>query len=329
MKHRIQKLLAAAGVDSRRHIEEMILQGRVAVNGVTKTRLPLMVDPERDDVTVDGEAIKLKGVLGREDEQGRLHKPARLFYLMLNKPRGVVSTNVAQGVQTRAIDLLPPNFPARVYPVGRLDGESRGLLLLTNDGELTNLLTHPRFGVPKTYRAVIDAFVLPEHMTMLEKGLFLIDRESGKGHKTGRAILKIQQRTRARTVIDITIKEGRNRQIRRMLARLGYKVKDLMRIKFGPLTLEGVPNGSVRPLTTAEVKELRSMAEKSKAFFEKQAEGEVDAKGGSGKVGKRKVTTVKWKAVSERGGERESGRVGRPKPGPELDFVPDDEIGDD
>lgn len=273
MKHRIQKLLAAAGVDSRRHIEEMIRQGRVAVNGRTQTRLPILVDPEKDSVTVDGEDIRLKNVVVHEDASGRVRHPAGLHYLLLNKPRGVLSTNQAQGVQTRAIDLLPPNFPARVFPVGRLDADSRGLLLLTNDGELTNLLTHPRFGVPKTYRATVDGYIAPEHMTLLEKGLYLIDRDSKKGTKTSRAVLKIHSRTRTRTVLDITIKEGKNRQIRRMLARFGYKVRDLNRIRFGPLTLEGVPVGAVRPLLPRELKELRASAERSKKFFEKHQDG--------------------------------------------------------
>lgn len=319
MKHRLQKLLAAAGVDSRRHVEEMILQGRVAVNGVTKTRLPVMVDPKTDDVTVDGELIQLKGVLGKEDEKGKLHKPASLFYLLLNKPKGVVATNVAQGAQRRAIDLLPPAFPARVFPVGRLESENRGLLLLTNDGELTNLLTHPRFGVARTYRAVIEAFVLPEHMAMFEQGLFLIDKESGRGQKTARAVLKIQQRTRARTVVDITIREGRNRQIRRMFARLGYKVKDLMRTHFGGLSVEGVPNGAVRMLTTAEVKELRALAEKSRLAYEKKVEtGEV--------VVKKQVKAVRWKRASAKGEEK---ALPTRKAEETMDFVPDEEIGDD
>jgi 23S rRNA pseudouridine2605 synthase len=314
MKHRLQKLLAAAGVDSRRHIEEMIRQGRVAVNGEVQTRLPILVNPERDDVTVDGEKISIKGVVVSPDGTGRERHPAKLFYLMLNKPRGVHSTNHAQessqGVQTRAIDLLPPNFPARVYPVGRLDAESRGLLLLTNDGELTNLLTHPKYGVPKTYRATIDAFVSPEHMTVLEKGLYLIDRKTGEGIKTGRAILKIHTRTRTRTVVDITLKEGKNRQIRRMLARLGYKVRDLNRIKFGCLDLEGVPVGAVRPLIPAELKELRRMAETSKKFFEKQAE----EKGGP-------IAKKPWKSL----------KSGKPRPSQpaDLDFTPDESIDDD
>src|SRR5438874_5037069 len=147
MKQRLQKILANAGVASRRNVEEMILQGRVTVNGRVMTELPILIDPAKDKVKVDDEPVKL-GVKGSE----------RRIYLLMNKPKGVYSTNVAQGEQTRAIDLLPPDFP-RVYPVGRLDAESRGLLLLTNDGELTNRLTHPRYGVAKTYRAVVDGFI--------------------------------------------------------------------------------------------------------------------------------------------------------------------------
>ncbi|MFN4243060.1 MAG: pseudouridine synthase [Tepidisphaerales bacterium] len=318
MKHRIQKLLAAAGIDSRRHVEEMVRQGRVAINGVTRTRLPILVDPETDEVTVDGERVRLQDVLGRVTTDGRRRKAAGLYYLMLNKPRGVVTTNVAQGVQKRAIDLLPPNFPGRVFPVGRLDADSRGLLLLTNDGELTHLLTHPRFGVPKTYRATVDAYILPEHMSLLEKGLYLIDKETGKPHKTARAVLKIQSRTRARTVLDITIKEGRNRQIRRMLARLGYKVRDLNRIRFGPLTLEGLPVGAVRPLTPDEVKAVRTAAERSKAFFERAATG-------SGKRNRRTGRPAVDREVPE------DVRRASPSVMPAddtLDFVPDDTLDD-
>lgn len=332
MKHRVQKVLAAAGVDSRRHIEEMILQGRVAVNGKTMTRLPIMVDPEEDEISVDGEVIKTKGVLGHSegdwDETGGDDKPKRkgsgkaagLFYLLLNKPRGVYSTNVAQGAQTRAIDLLPPNFPARVYPVGRLDAESRGLLLLTNDGELTNLLTHPRFGVPKTYRATVDGYILPEHMQMLEKGLYLIDRDSGEGIKTSRAILKIHSRTRTRTVFDITLKEGKNRQIRRMLARLGYKVRDLNRIKFGPLDLEGVPTGAVRPLTGKELKVLRDAAERSKKFFEKRQEE---------RGGKKPSARKPWEKKMKSSRSEPPPAASHPRNDDDLDFVPSDEIDDD
>src|SRR5439155_24106726 len=113
----------------------------------------VLIDPAKDKIEVDGESVRLRGE----------HASRRLYFVM-NKPKGVYSTNVAQGEQTRAIDLLPPDLPGRVYPVGRLDAESKGLLLLTNDGELTNRLTHPRYGVAKTYRAVVEGFVKPEEL---------------------------------------------------------------------------------------------------------------------------------------------------------------------
>jgi 23S rRNA pseudouridine2605 synthase len=156
-------------------------------------------------------------------------------------------------------------LPGRVYPVGRLDAESKGLLLLTNDGELTNQLTHPRFGVAKTYRAVVDGYVDPASIQRLEKGIWLADTRSGHGFKTGRSHIKIAKRTRERSVLEITIREGRNRQVRRMLASLGHKVRDLTRIKMGPLTLDGLPLGHSRPLTGREIKALRELAHRKAA----------------------------------------------------------------
>src|SRR3954447_20650331 len=158
----------------------MILQGRVAVNGRVMSELPILIDPQRDKVTVDDEPIRLRGK-GSE----------RRVYLLMNKPKGVFSTNVAQGEQTRAIDLLPPDFRERVYPVGRLDAESKGLLLLTNDGELTNQLTHPRYGVAKTYRAIVDGYVDAGAAQELGKGIWLADPRSGKGFKTQRSHIKV------------------------------------------------------------------------------------------------------------------------------------------
>ncbi len=244
MKERIQKILANAGVASRRNIEEMVLQGRVSVNGKVVRSLPILVDPNKDTLEVDDEVVKT----GEP-------KIAKRYYILLNKPKGVVSTNVAQGEQRRAIDLLPPIGP-RLYPVGRLDAESRGLLLLTNDGDLTNKLTHPRYGVSKTYRAVVDGFVAPETLEELQKGIWLADR-SGQGFKTGRTLLRISHRTRHQTVLEVSIREGRNRQVRRMLASVGHKVCDLMRIKMGPLTLHGLGVGQFRPLSPKEVRELK------------------------------------------------------------------------
>src|SRR5712672_703517 len=157
VKERIQKILGNAGVASRRNVEEMIRQGRVAVNGRIVTDLPVLIDPAKDKIEVDGEPIQLASKFAKQR-----------LYVLMNKPKGVYSTNVSQGEQTRAIDLLPPDFP-RVYPVGQLDADSKGLLLLTNDGELTNRLTHPRYGVPKTYRAVVDGSVDAREIEKLEK----------------------------------------------------------------------------------------------------------------------------------------------------------------
>jgi 23S rRNA pseudouridine2605 synthase len=249
MKERIQKVLANAGVASRRNIEEMVLQGRVTVNGKVVHDLPVLIDPHEDRVTVDDEPVKFGGRRGGER-----------VYLVMNKPRGVYSTNVAQGAQTRAVDLLPPNFATRVYPVGRLDAESKGLLLLTNDGELTNRLTHPRYGVPKTYRAVVDGYVTPQLVSELEKGVWLADRE-GQGFKTGRSHIKIARRSREKSVLEITVREGRDAQVRRVLARLGHKVRDLTRIRMGSLTLEGLAPGAFRPLNSRELRELREVGQ--------------------------------------------------------------------
>src|SRR5688500_17956631 len=190
MKERIQKVLANAGVASRGSVEEMVRQGRVSVNGKTLTDLPVLIDPERDRVVVDGEAVKLSTSL----RGGPKGAPARRLYFLMNKPKGVYTTNVAQGVQTLAIDLLPRDLPGRVYPVGRLDAESQGLLLMTNDGELTNRLTHPRFGVPKTYRAVVDGLPTPEAIAELEQGVWMSDKEGGKAFKTGRSRIKVVKR---------------------------------------------------------------------------------------------------------------------------------------
>ena len=227
----------------------MILQGRIAVNGRVVSKLPILIDPAKDKVKVDDEPIKLAGP-GAEKK----------VYLLMNKPSGVFSTNVAQGEQTRAIDLLPPDFQHRVYPVGRLDAESRGLLLLTNDGELTNQLTHPRYGVAKTYKAVVDGFVTPDVVNELSHGVWLADPKSGKGFKTGRSHIKVVKRMRDKSVLEITIREGRNRQVRRMLAKIGHKVRDLTRVRMGPLTLHGLEPGEVRSLTPREVKALKALA---------------------------------------------------------------------
>ena len=283
MKERIQKVLANAGVASRRNVEEMVRQGRVAVNGKIPTDLPVLIDPAKDHVEVDGEKVRLgsgrgaKRGRGTSAEGGPAGGPR--LYLLMNKPKGVYSTNVAQGEQVRAIDLLPPDLPGRVYPVGRLDADSRGLLLLTNDGELTNQLTHPRYGVAKTYRAVVDGQVRPQTLQELERGIWLADPKSGKGFKTGRSHIKVVKKGRDKSVLEITIREGRNRQVRRMLAGLGHKVRDLMRVRMGPLTLHGLGPGQVRTLTPREVRELRQLPRRGEARGAAGAKRGADAAG--------------------------------------------------
>jgi len=279
MKERIQKLLANAGVASRRKVEEMVRMGRVSVNGVVTIDLPILIDPERDEVAVDDQPVILRretkgqgGSSSRRKTGGSSGRaPASLFgrtdgriYILLNKPKDVFSTNVAQGEQTLAIDLLPPDLPARVYPVGRLDSQSKGLLLLTNDGDLTEKLTHPRYGVSKTYRAVVDGFVSGESISTMSQGVWIADPRKGTGIKTGRCQITIVKRTRERSVLDITLNEGRNSQMRRMLAKLGHKVRELTRTRLGPLTLDKLAPGESRLLSPLEVKRLQQWTEHRK-----------------------------------------------------------------
>ena len=264
MKERIQKILANAGVASRRAIEEMVLQGRISVNGHIVTKLPVLIDVAQDKVEVDGEVVRVQA-----------RREGKRVYLLMHKPKGVYTTNVAQGEQTRAIDLLPPDLGARVYPVGRLDADAKGLLLLTNDGELTNRLTHPRYGVAKTYRAIVDGFVDPAKIQELERGIWMSDSRSGKGFKTGRCQIRVSTRNERMSVLEITLREGRTGQVRRMLARVGHKVRDLTRVRLGPLTIKGLGIGQVRTLTPWEIKELWRA-------------GEIPAGGNRGEKGERR-----------------------------------------
>jgi len=243
----------------------MVIDGRITVNGKVMRDLPILIDPERDKILVDGETIKLaekkrggRGGSGRDASPG-----GPRIYIMLNKPKGVYATNVAQGTQMRAIDLLPEDLPGRVYPVGRLDVESKGLLLMTNDGELTNRLTHPRYGISKTYRAAVDGAPSPATIAEIEKGIWIVDPRSGETQRSGHCEVKVVKRLRERSVLDITIREGRSIPIRRVLAKLGHKVRDLTRTKVGPLTLENLKPGFFRELTPKEVKTLHHLTEKA------------------------------------------------------------------
>jgi|GEM_PF-191819 len=304
MKHRIQKLLAAHGIDSRRHIEEMVREGRVHVNGKKARKLPVIVDDETDTVEVDGVTVysPSKRSVKKQKQQGPV-------YIVMNKPEKVYCTNVSQGEQLRAIDLLPPHFQERVYPVGRLDAESRGLLLLTNDGELTNLLTHPRYAIPKTYRAILDGHVGGEIIEKLTTGVWLAD-EGGEGFKAKASKVEFVKRLRERSVIDITLIEGRNRQIRRMLARLGHKVRTLTRMKFATLDLGKLKlkPGDSRLLFPQEVEALRRMAARAEKEFEASDAIKQEEKK------KSKRDSAISRARSTRPSSRPSTKPSKPKP---------------
>jgi 23S rRNA pseudouridine2605 synthase len=214
---RLQQVLAAAGAGSRRQCEELILAGRVEVDRRVVTELGTRVDPDREQVRLDGLPLR---------------RP-RLVHYAVHKPTGVVSTNRDPSGRPRVIDLLPKS-DLRLYPVGRLDLNSEGLILLTNDGGLANRLTHPRYGVEKTYRVLVAGHPDAEVLAQLRRGVRLAEGP-------------------ARVVLD----EGRNRQIRRLLARLGHKVLRLVRIAVGPVRLGNLPPGRYRRLTRREVDALR------------------------------------------------------------------------
>ena len=241
---RIQKVLAAAGVASRRDCEQMVEEGRVRVNGVTLDGLPAWVDAANDRIEVDGRPI-------RRHEQH--------VYIMLFKPKGIVCTNEDPEGRRRAIDIVDHPLKARIFPVGRLDMDSSGLLLLTNDGELANRLTHPRFEVHKTYEVTVSGRLDDEAVRRLSEGIFLPEKDD-VGTRTGRSKLKLLGRDSTKTTMLMELREGRNRQIRRMMLRMGHPVRRLRRVAMGPLRLKGLGVGAWRELTSSELRELREAA---------------------------------------------------------------------
>jgi len=235
-EQRLQKVLASAGVDSRRNCEELILEGVVRVNRKVVDTLPVFVDAEKDVITVNGRRIQA----------------ARKVYFLLNKPKGVICTNRDPQGRKRAIDLVRTD--ERVFCVGRLDADTTGLIIITNDSELTNKLTHPRYGLSKTYVVKVKGQISGDAAEKLKKGVWLAEG------KTGRASVKILKRNYAESLIEITLRQGLNRQIRRMLLTVGLRVKSLKRAQIGKLTAKGLGVGRFRKLSEAEVRSLRRAA---------------------------------------------------------------------
>jgi len=234
---RLQKVLAHAGLGSRRAIEEMIVAGRIQVNGV-RAELGRRIDPEKDKVEVDGSVVPLR---------------AQLEYYLLNKPEGVVTT--ADDPQGRPTVLDVVDTEERVWPVGRLDIGSEGAIILTNDGDLTLRLTHPRYHVPRTYVAQVRGTVGRRALTALARG---VELEDGR---TAPARVGLLERVPGGSLVEITITEGRNRQVRRMFEALGHPVSRLVRRAIGPLELGRLKPGDYRKLSPAEVRALYRASE--------------------------------------------------------------------
>lgn len=238
---RLHKVLANAGIASRRRCEEFILGGQVSVDGKVVTELGTKVDPERSRIVFAGQLVR----------------PPRPVTLLLHKPRRVLTTTSDDRGRKTVLDLVPA-MRERIFPVGRLDWDSEGLLLLTNDGDLANLLTHPRYGVPRTYHARIKGELSGEVLEKLQRGVWLSEG------RTGPVRVFVKKRFHGGAVIEATIREGMNREVRRVFAKFGLKVRRLRRTRVGPLGLGGLPSGQCRVLSPREVEDLKRAAREAR-----------------------------------------------------------------
>ncbi len=271
---RLQKVLAAAGIASRRECEELIRMGRVEVDRQVITELGTRVDPDRQEIRVDGTPLAR----------------SKRVYFVVNKPPGVVSTSRDPERRMRVIDLVPDDV--RLFTVGRLDRASEGLMLVTNDGELANRLTHPRYGVAKTYRVRVAGHPTADELAVLRRGVHLAE---GVARATS---VRVRARQRQSTDLEIVLTEGRNREIRRVLARVGHKVMQLKRIALGPLRLGELPTGAFRQLTSSEVRQLRAVA----------SEQPVRSGGGSRRSRRSKTRTGSAPSAGRTGAGRRTGK---------------------
>lgn len=239
MTERLQKVLSQAGVASRRQAEQYILEGRVTVNGRVVKELGTKVTPGKDQIRVDGK------IIGAE----------KSVYILLYKPKGVVST-MSDPEGRKTVKSLVEDISERIYPVGRLDYSTEGLLLMTNDGELAHALTHPSHEIEKTYLARVLGLPAEEKLDRLRIGIRLEDGVTAPAKVTRLEHDPEKNITR----VEITIHEGKNRQVRRMFEAIGHPVNQLKRVSFAFLTLQGVRRGHYRHLTTPEVQQLKSLS---------------------------------------------------------------------
>ena len=236
-KQRLQRVMASAGVASRRECEIIIQEGRVEVDGQIIVQLGYKVDPVKQDIYVDAQKLRI------EEHQ----------YFMLNKPPGIVSTANDPSGRLRVIDLIETKN--RVYNVGRLDQSSEGLILVTNDGDLANRLTHPRYGIEKKYHVQVDGQPKPGDLRQLKEGIYISE---GRVRASN---IRFMKKAGTNSWLEIILDEGRNREIRRMLAAIGHKVRILKRVSIGPLKLGELPKGAHRQLTPQELRALKRATE--------------------------------------------------------------------
>ena len=241
-KQRLQKILASAGVDSRRKCEDLILEGVGRVNRRVVDQLPAFADPDQDTITVNSK---------------RIRSAAKVYYL-LNKPKGVICTNSDPQGRRKAIDYVPNS--ERVFCAGRLDADTTGLIIVTNDSVLANRLTHPRYGLAKRYVATVKGSIEKSQIEKLRKGIWLAE-----GKTSGASSLKVLKRGPRQSSLEIVLKQGLNRQVRRMLAAVGLDVKALKRVRIGRITDRGVGAGRYRALSPAEVTYLHKATERGNA----------------------------------------------------------------
>lgn len=227
---RLNKFISESGITSRRKAEELILQGRITVNNKTVTKLSFDVDPEKDIVALDGERIK----------------PKKKLYFLLNKPSGYISTTEDERGRKTVLDLLPVH--EKIFPVGRLDADTTGVLLLTNDGDFANQLLHPRNKIIRVYEAKLDKEIEDKDLERLTKGI-LLDKRKSKFEKV------YFEKPKDKTRVTVECIEGRNHFVKRMFALLGYQVKKLHRKSFSGIVAD-IPIGSYRELTVSEIKKL-------------------------------------------------------------------------
>ncbi len=242
MKERLQKIIAQAGVDSRRHAEKLIAAGRVTVNGDVVTKMGVKADPQKDVIRIDGKTISVE---------------RNLYYIALYKPAECVTTLSDPENRKTVVDLVA-DVGERVYPVGRLDYDSSGLLLLTNDGAFAQKVQHPRYEIPKTYRVKIAGRLTLEEVKQISKGVPLSDGLFKPRN------LKIEKCNEKSTWLSLTLSEGRNRIIRRGFEACGYRVTRLIREAIGKITLAGLTEGRWRHLTHQEIRELTGQSLRQK-----------------------------------------------------------------